>query len=221
MLCQLAAMPVLAAPNKLTLVYEVSRKGQPFATVTETYTQNQGKYRIESTTKGVGLYALLGARKMVSEGNVSSQGLQPVHFELHQGDNAKKSVFADFDWSANTLRMQAKGKETTQPLSAGTQDLASFSYQWMFSPPQADSVNMAITTGKKLRQYTYQVQSRGERLNVPAGDFASLQLQNSQKNDEEKTLWLATEQHHVVLKMRMLDENGVQIEQVLKHLQLD
>src|SRR3989338_1198069 len=44
-----------AAPQKVTAVYEATREGKPFATVTETYRQEGDHYRIESVTAGVTL----------------------------------------------------------------------------------------------------------------------------------------------------------------------
>jgi hypothetical protein len=212
---------VLAAPTKVSLVYEVTRKGQPFATITETFTQTGEQYKIESVTKGIGVYALLGVRKMLSAGNITAQGLQPTHFELHQGDQAKKSVFADFDYVNNSVTLQAKGKQKVEPLLPQTQDLASLMYQWMFVPPQSDAVEVALTTGKKIRQYRYQVVVKDIVLNTAAGEFNTIQLENSEQNDENKTFWLAKNKHYIVVKMRMLDENGVQVEQVLKQVHVN
>ena len=145
------ALTVSAAPKQVDLVYEATRNGQPFATVTESYRQENGRYRIESVTKGIGVYALFGERRLISEGEVTSDGLKPSHFELHQGDNARKSLFADFDWSANTLTMKVKGKLTTVPLEQGAQDLSSLLYQFMFKQPTGEVFNLPVTTGKKLR----------------------------------------------------------------------
>lgn len=125
----------LAAPKKITAVYDVTRNGQPFATVTENYAQEGSRYHIESLTSGIGIYALFGKRKMVSDGEVTAEGLRPAHFEqLH--DDRKKGV-ADFDWNTQTLTMtNAKGKSSTSPLEPGALDLASFAYQFMFQPPK-------------------------------------------------------------------------------------
>src|SRR3989344_4800562 len=108
------------------------------------------------------------ARKLTSEGEVTSDGLKPSHFELHQGDNEKKTLFADFDWAANTLTMKIKGKPTTVPLEKSTQDLISFAYQFMFAPPQGDALVLPVTTGRKLRIHNYTVVERGVSLDLPA-----------------------------------------------------
>lgn len=226
------AAVAMAAPKALSLVYAVTRNGQPFATVTESYSQENGRYRIESVTKGVGVYVLLGERKLTSEGDVTGDGLKPSRFELHQGDNEKKSLFADFDWAANTLTMKIKGKPTTVPLEKGTQDLISFAYQFMFAQPQGDALVLPVTTGKKLRIYNYTVVERDASLELPAGKFKTLHLIKASKDDpekladkqsanDEKELWLGAEAYSLPVRIVMYDENGAKIEQSLTSLHVE
>lgn len=209
---------LFAAPQKLVAVYHVTRNGQPFADVTETFKQEGGRYKLESVTKGIGVYGLFGERRLASEGEVTAEGLRPAHFEQQQGDNAKKAISADFDWSAKTLAMKAKGQVTTAPLEAGTQDLASFAYQFMFVPPKGDEVVLPVTTGKKQRVYRYRVAERDAALETGAGKFKTLHLVNAKESGEEKELWLGVEAHHLPVRIVMQDEKGAKIEQVLTSL---
>jgi hypothetical protein len=214
--CLLVASVVHAAPRQVELVYEATRNGQPFATVTETFRQENGRYRIESVTQGVGVYALFGKRRLLSEGEVTEQGLKPSHFELHQGDNDKKSLLTDFDWPQNQLNMQVKGKTVTAALEPGTQDLASFIYQFMFRPPVGEDVNMPVTTGKKLRSYHYRVTERDVTLDLPGGHFKTLHLVDATPEGEDsKEFWLATDRHHLPVRLEMRDDKGAKIEQIL------
>jgi len=134
-----SALPatVLAAgalPKNITLKYEVIKNDSPFANVKEHYTVNGNAYKVESITKGVGVYALFGERTLSSAGSVTENGLVPQHFELHQGDNAKRTLIADFDWQNKQLNMQVKGKPKVAALLPNTQDLASYAYQFMHQP---------------------------------------------------------------------------------------
>jgi len=216
---------VFAGPQKITASYEATRNGLAFANVTETYTQESTpegrRYRIESLTSGIGVYALLGKRKLVSEGEVTEQGLRPLHFEQLQDD--KKKAVADFDWKTNTVTMTAKGKSTSSPIEAGTVDLASYAYQFMFVPPAGDIVNVPLTTGKKLRTYQFKVSQRDEILPGVMGGIKSLHLTNTIKNDsgDEKEIWLATEKHFIPAKIIMSDDSGAKIEQVLTSLSIE
>ncbi len=225
-----------AAPTKVDVVYQATRNGQPFATVTESYRQENGRYRIESVTKGIGVYALLGERKLTSEGEVTSEGLRPSHFELHQGDNEKKSLYTDFDWVANVLTMKIKGKLVTVPLEKGTQDLISFAYQFMFVQPQGDALELPVTTGKKLRIHHYAVTERDAILELPAGKFKTMHLVKAGKDDpdkltekptekqgasDEKELWLGAEAYSLPVRLLLVDDNGAKTEQTLTSLHVD
>ena len=211
-----------AAPQSIKAVYHVTRNGQPFADITETYRQQDGRYTLESITDGIGIYGLFGKRRLLSEGEVTAQGLRPARFEQQQGDDAKRTVKADFDWKAGTLSMAYKGKSKTETLPAGTQDLASFAYQFMFSPPTADGIEMPVTTGKKLRVYRYAASERDVDVETPAGKFRTLRLVNTKESSQEdKQLWLATDRHHLPVRIVMQDEKGATIEQVLTSLHVE
>jgi curved DNA-binding protein CbpA len=208
-----------AAPQKLVAVYHATRNGQPFANVTETFQQENGHYKLESLTEGVGVYALFGKRRLSSEGEVTAEGLRPSHFEQQQGD--KKPVTADFDWPTGTLNMQSKGKASTARLEHGTQDLLSFAYQFMFFPPQGDEVVLPVTTGRKLRVYRYKVAERDVALDTGAGKFKAHRLVNAEQGGEEKELWLGVEAQHIPVRIILKDENGARIEQTLTSLHVE
>lgn len=210
-----------AAPKQVDAVYQATRNGQPFATITESYRQQNGRYRIESVTKGIGVYALFGERRLVSEGDVTAEGLKPSHFELRQGDNEKKWLFADFDWPANKLTMKIKGNPNVVALESGAQDLTSFVYQFMFVPPAGDQFRLPVTTGKKLRSYSYKVTERDTELEVAAGKFKTMHLVNAGDTDDAKEFWLGTESHNLPVRLTMRDEGGAKIEQTLTSLHVE
>jgi hypothetical protein len=208
-----------AAPKQVDAVYNVTRNGQPFATVTESYRQENGRYRIDSVTEGLGAYALFGKRKLSSEGEVTAAGLKPQHFELHQGDSAKKTLLTDFDWASNKLTMKIKGKPSVETLEKGAQDLASFPYQFMFSPPTGAEVVMPVTTGKQLNVYHYKAADKSLPLDTPAGKFKTVHLVNTSKdNDDQKEFWLGAEAHYLPVRITLVDDIGSKIEQTLTSL---
>jgi len=214
----IVAQSAFAAPQKLTAVYHVTQNGLPFADVTETFRQEGGHYTVESVTAGIGIYALFGKRRLYSEGEVTAEGLRPAHFELQQGDNVKKAVSADFDWTGKTVALKAKGQMTKEPLEVGTQDLASYAYQFMFVPPKGDDVVLSVTTGKQQRVYHYRITERDVNVETAAGKFKAEHLVNAKENGEEKELWLGAEAHHIPVRILMRDDKGAKIEQVLTSL---
>ena len=212
-------------PKRIQADYVVTKDGTPFANVREQYVVTGNTYKVESTTKGIGVYALLGVRKLSSTGKVTRKGLVPTHFELHQGSNPNKALFSDFDWSNNTLRMLGKGEPKVVPLTAGTQDLVSFAYQFMFLPrPFKNDITVTLTTGKKLNQYQYKVKPELEQLNVAGSQYKTVHLVPSDSDkgqSETKELWLATEKNFILTRFLMIDDDGAKLEQTLTELHVD
>lgn len=215
-------------PKHINLVYDVVRNGQPFATVTESYQQVDNQYHIVSVTKGLGVYALLGERKLTSDGVVTAAGLKPSHFELRQGDNAKKWLATDFDWSINTLNMTIKGAVQVVPLAADSQDLLSYLYQFMFesfAKSNQQSLVINVATGKKLKPYAFNIAGRDIQLNTVVGNFTTAQLTSIKDADskpgDERQIWLANEQHHLPVKLIIHDDKGGEIVQTIKTMQID
>lgn len=212
-----------ALPKRIQAVYEVTKNGQPFAKVHEKFAISGNTYQVESVTKGIGVYALFGERILTSKGELTTQGLKPEQFELRQGDNPKKALLADFDWAKQNLRMTVKGKVKEAPLAAGTQDLASFAYQFMYLPkPLKGDITVALTTGKKLNQYQYHIHPEPALIDCAGVQYKTLHLAPPVKESEEtKELWLAADYHYVPVKILMVDDNGQKLEQTLTELHID
>lgn len=206
-------MPAMAqsVPTKVLVEYDVVRKGQPFAKVTEQFHQKDGHYVIESHTKGIGVYAILGNRLLKSEGKITERGLQPEHFELQQTPN-NRTIRVDFDWSAGQITVNNKGKINTKPLPPDTQDLASLLYQSMFVSPKAGDLNFSVVTGKKIRTYAYKVESTPSQLITAIGELNVIHLKlidalkGDNKNDadeEGKHFWLSPDKWYLLVQMSM------------------
>ena len=211
-----------AYPKNIQLEYDVARNGKMFAKVKESFTQNGKQYRIKSVTKGIGVYALMGERVLTSTGAVTKEGLKPSHFELHQGKSAKKTLIADFNWAKSTLNMQVKGEKRTEILEKGTQDLASYLYQFMFNPPTKDEVNVTMTTGKRLHNYQYKVMARGLKLDAAKASYKTLHISNeAAAGDDKKQLWLAEEQYYLPVRYKLTDEDGDNFEQTLTKIHVE
>jgi len=211
-----------AYPKNIQLEYDVARNGKQFAKVKESFTQNGKQYSIKSVTKGTGVYALLGERVLTSAGTVTSQGLKPSHFELHQGKSAKKTLIADFYWAKGLLKMQVKDEIRTEKLESGTQDLASYVYQFMYNPPKMDEVKVTLTTGKKLHSYQYKVMARGLKMDVAKVNYKALHISNeTSASDDKKQLWLAEDKYYLPVRYKLTDEDGDNFEQTLTKIHVE
>lgn len=210
-------------PKRITATYVVTKNGAPFANVHEQFTATKNAYKVESVTKGIGVYALLGERKLTSSGEITAQGLKPSHFELHQGNQKKKSLLTDFDWAKQSLVMTIKGKQEFAELKAGTQDLASYPYQFMFMRTSLKNViNVPLTTGKKLKHYQYKVTTEQTPIDGGGVQYKTLHLTPADSDaSETKELWLAAENYHVPVRILMIDDDGHKLEQTLTELRIE
>ena len=215
-----------ALPKNIQLQYDLTRNSKQFAVVKETFTQNGKEYRIQSVTKGLGVYALMGERIAISTGVVSRAGLKPSRFELRQGKSAKKTLIAEFNWAENTINMQSKGETKTLKLEAGTQDLVSYAYQFMYlyqlSPPSKDVIKVNLTTGKNLNQYEYKVIARSVMITAADTNYKTIHIsKEAGAQDDKKQLWLAEEQFYLPVRYTLKNENGESFEQTLTKIHVE
>jgi hypothetical protein len=119
--------------------------------------------------------------------------------------------------------MTVKGKQKEAALAVGTQDLASFAYQFMYLPkPLKGDITVTLTTGKKLNQYQYHINSEAEMLASGGVQYKTLHLAPpAQDTQETKELWLAADYHYVPVKILMVDDNGQKLEQTLTELKIE
>lgn len=212
---------VFAQPKSIQLEYEVSHNDHAFGTVKESYVQEGNEYHIVSTTKGDGIYALLGKRVLMSDGRVTTNGLVPSKFQLKRGDSAKKSLTASFDWAANQLNMLVEGEIRTEKLVPNVLDLAAYPYQFMFTPPTGNQVHVTLTTGKKLDSYVYNIADNSVVLNIGGVAYQTVHLVNAEIDGEKKKeLWLAKSKHYIPVKYLVVDKHGDKIEQTLTKISI-
>jgi hypothetical protein len=219
-LCVISAASIAqAAPKKVSMTYDLKRNGLLFANVTENFSQDGKEYTIKSVTKGIGIYALLGERTLMSHGYVTKQGLKPLHFESLQSKKASKALINDFDWKNQILRMQIKGELKQEKLESGTQDLLSVMYQFMFKPPQGKVVKLPVTIGKKLRVQEYDIKQPAIELQTDAGKFKVITLVDVDKSDEKK-IYLASDRQYIPVKIEMRDDDAT-LEQILTKVTIE
>ena len=216
-------LPVQAAPKSVTMTYQLLRNDKPIGQVTETYQQQGNQYKIVSVTEGTGLMALAGKRVLTSQGLITNEGLQPLHFEMRQGDNERKSINSDFDWSKNEITIHAKGNTYTQNLPKATQDLASYPYQWMFNPPSSEDIAVTLNNGKKIREYRYRMIEQDVILMVNNQSYQTVVLSNAGLSDstEEKIISLSRQHANLPIRILIRDENGSVTEQVISNIRIE
>jgi hypothetical protein len=180
-----------------------------------------GRYILSSTAEAKGLLSLaLSDLNQKSEGTITPQGLKPNSFTYQYGTSAKKLQKASFDWVGKSLSMEAGDRKQVVPLEEGTQDLLSFLYQFMFTPP-LEQFQLAVTTGKKIKTYQYFFEGE-EEISTQLGTLRALHIAKSSGKGEEKAeLWLAEDYHYLPVKIRKTDADGKVVQSTISKIKLD
>ena len=205
------------SPARLQVSYDILKGNIRAATITETYTRTQDRYRIESVSKAIGLLAMIKPEtiRVTSEGTLTAKGLRPLTFTNERKLDTERNTRADFDWASNRITLTDRTGKRTVPLPVGTQDRLSTMYQFMFAPLKDATLDFHMTNGSKVDIYNYLI-TPDQSVTVPLGTFKALYVASPPKAGESRTeIWLATEHANFPYKMVITDPDGDKLTQVL------
>jgi hypothetical protein len=197
-------------PPRVEVAYELSDEGSVLADVVEVLEYGGGRYQITETSKGRGVYALLGSMKRTSRGLVDATGVRPLEFIDDRP--VWPDSHAKFDWQARTITRQHKGVRETLPMPADAQDQLSFMLAFSLFPPKEKSVTYSIASGRGISSQLYSIGGQ-EKLKIPAGEFNTLKLVRT-KEKERIEIWLATELGYFPVRAVSVSKNGRRLDQV-------
>jgi hypothetical protein len=213
-----------APPARIEASYDVTTKGIKIAEIKEDFTRTGNKYRIVSVTKPVGLLAVFrpDTLQVVSEGEITKNGLRPQKFLYQRSQETLKNTAADFDWRQSTLKLSDRQGIRSEPLPAATQDRLSALYQFRYEPllHERKEVTMRITNGSKIDTRQYSIKAK-QTVDVPLGTLKSLYLSTAPQQTAWKTeMWLSTENGNFPCKIILTEDNGDKLMQVLTALSI-
>jgi hypothetical protein len=105
-------------------------------------------------------------------------------------------------------------------LREGVQDLMSFMYQFMYTPP-LEQMQLSITNGKRLKTYDYGFEGE-ELLQTPMVTLRCIHISHSSDDGEEKTeIWLAADYHYLPVKISKTEKDGTLTERIATRLQIE
>lgn len=224
LLCCFSPALFAAPPARIEASYEVITRGIKIAEIREKFTRTDKQYRIESTTKPVGLLALFKPDTLfvVSEGDITIQGLRPQSFTYTRSKETLKNTTANFDWLHSLLLLSDRYGQRSEPLVANMQDRLSVQYQFRYLPllRERKDVTMLITNGSKIDTRKYLVLGK-QSVTVPLGTFETLYLSTAPEATAWKTeIWLSTENGNFPCKIVVTEDNGDKITQILTALSI-
>lgn len=208
-------------PSHVEIDYRLLRKGGAVGVERHRYqAREDGSYSLSSVAEPKGLLALaLSDLVQKSEGRLTDQGLQPSTFLYQYGSNADKAQLATFDWKVGLLTLRSGARSHTVPLRAGAQDLMSFMYQFMFTPP-LEEMRIAITNGKRLKTYDYGFEGE-ETLETAMGSLRCIHIGRTSSDEEKTEIWLAADYHYLPVKISKTEKDGTVTERIATRLQIE
>lgn len=224
LLCFVAPALFAAPPAHIEASYDVSTKGIKIAEIKERFTRTGNQYRIESLTKPVGMLAMFrpDTLQVVSEGEITRNGLRPRKFLYKRSQETLKNTAADFDWRQATLKLSDRRGVRIEPLPAATQDRLSVLYQFRYESllHERKEVTMRITNGSKIDTRRYSIQAK-QMVDVPLGTLKTLYLSTAPQETAWKTeMWLSTDNGNFPCKIILTEDNGDKLTQVLTALSI-
>jgi len=217
-----ASAPALAMPGEVAAEYRLSYGGLTIGHVSESFVRTGDTYAISSISRSEGLLKTLYDEQIIlhSAGRVVDGNLQPLRFEEQRTRDPKHNVEASFDWDQGLLNSRFRGETKQLALPRETQDRLSMMYQFMNLTPRPGQFVMAMSNGRKIERYTYQLVDQ-PRITTPAGDFDTWHFERVPDNpkDSKAEVWLAKERHNFPVRVVFEDTKGLRVEQVLVALQ--
>jgi len=207
-----------AAPQQMSMDYDLYRNGQKLGSVTDSFTRSGNQYRLVSVARATGPLKGLwpGSLRLESSGEVTAQGLRPTSFRHSRSDQPQKLAIAILDWKQHTITRQYKGQtRKVDGLKDGAQDQLSQLYQFVFIPRLPGDYALQVVSGRKLNDYHYRWREGGQ-IKVPAGQFATQEFVRIRNAADEKaiTVWIAPARNNLPVQVRVT-EDGVTLEQRL------
>jgi hypothetical protein len=217
------AVALSSAPRSIESVYDLHYGGARIGEVKESFKRDDREYSIESVARAIGPLALVlpGPLMLSSKGEITAEGFKPLAFSSRQGNNVKKTYFAEFRWDSGVLTLRKHDKQEEHELRPGTLDTLTLIYQFLFVPPANGRTDFYLTTGKKLQRYAYRVVGE-EKIKTPLGLINAVHIAKivTADSDASYDVWVDKDRHYVPVRVIAKDD-GRTVEQVLRTIAIN
>jgi len=211
-----ASAPALAMPSEVTAEYQLTSAGLTIGRISESFVLKDDTYAISSVSKSEGILKVLYDEQITlrSTGRLVGTRLQPLQFEERRTKEPKRDVSATFDWERGVLNSRFRGETSQVPLPRETQDRLSMMYQFMNMSPRAGRFVLAMSNGRKVEHYTYELVGE-PRISTPAGEFDTFHFArvNYGPKESKAEVFLAKERNNFPVRIVFDDSRGLRVEQ--------
>jgi hypothetical protein len=207
-------------PRRVELSFSVSAGSLEIGEGQDVLEHDGKTYSVTSGMKTVGVAAVLYKLdiRRQARGNVTPEGLQPLHFEEQRTRKAPRAV--DFDHEARTITLTDGDKRQTLPLPDNTYDQTSFTYAFAFRPFPEELPTIYLSDGRKLSDYRYR--NLGvEKLKTPLGEIEAVHIQKVREAGDKRgfEVWLAVEHHYLPVRVVYVEKNGQVIDSTITRIE--
>lgn len=215
-----------AFPAQIEVVYAVHRgdQGMRLGRTTHKWHIAKNQYLLTSTTEASGLISLFysGRYIMTSKGDITPDGLQPISFWIQRGQSNDRTESAEFDWEAKTLDYGKGAERNNVSINPGAQDQLSVFYQLALTAPHRERLQIALTTGRKFNQHSYQVV--GEEILETV--FGKLKVEHltrvtAKEKGDSADIWLALDYHYLPVRFRLGTRDGEVLDHWIAELRVE
>jgi hypothetical protein len=178
------------------------------------------EYKISTIAEARGLAALFvhGQGRAMSQGTITSTGLQPSSFSIARtGTSNDRREAATFDWETGMVLLNG---DQSVPLELPTFDPLVVLWQFYFAPPDQDQMQFNIATTRKVYHYGFR-RDGTETITLPFGDVET-QVWRREFGDGQldAQVWLAPSLRFVAVKVRLSTARAT-VELLLDSIRVD
>lgn len=220
LLSSVVALAASAAPaplqGKFEIEFDVTCEGTAVAEVVERLEISGSDYQMTETSKGKGMFALLGTAKRTSRGQIKDGVLQPLEFADER--TGRDTARAWFDYKTQTITMQHSGRKGSEEMPPNSQDRLSFLLQVTLMPGRTKYMKLSIFDGKGQSRHEYDVGGR-ERVKTPAGEFDAVKVTRRTEPGKKDSahLWVAAD-FGLPVRLVHVERDGKSCEHVAKRI---
>lgn len=216
--------PVIAAPEPdLTFPLSVLAKQRAHyygftMDLSQQWLMEGTRYVIRNEARKFGFKA-----EILSEGNVTVDGLQPERYQLSLNNTLRN--FAHFDRAQNQLLHGKAGSPKVAPLTVDMQDMASLPFHVAVTYEGTADRKLMVTTGSSVYEITLRVVAE-ETLKLPGGTVKTIHLQGKRTRSdgtrqEGYNIWLAPAYRNFPVRFSGPDSKGNLLEMSVSSLAFD
>jgi Protein of unknown function (DUF3108) len=176
-------------------------------------------YKLTSESQTAGLAEKLFHLNItrVATGTVTALGLRPGTYEETRNGQLKRRV--RFDWNHKKVELFDGQNTHTADLPDNTWDMASFGYNFAFTPSTSERMDLFLTDGRRVSPYEYTLLGH-ERIETELGSLDTLHVKKVQRADDPRAfdVWLAPDRHYAPVRILITVENGAVFDSVVTRI---